>query len=242
MVSRTMVSLDMANKTKTQTPASTTSQPSTDQTTTQGVVEDTQVTPTDTQTTALDTQAPAPTTTVAPDDSKKRQKLADVEDIFDAQGMPIGIKWTFTNGFVSTWNVEDFSALVQAQAKVHGFTQKGSDCYSGAGKFGPDAVNVAIAAHLKVLDQLKEGDWVRSGKGESREEPLDVLVDAFAQSLAADGKPANKDKIRARLTSGPDGGKAARAMIRKIPEVNTILLRSKSTTPTMASVADWDLS
>lgn len=170
---------------------------------------------------------------------KKRIVIAEVEDFNDEQGNPAGVRWTFSDGFVSEVPLSSFSPLIVAKLAVHGLKQKATDVYSGAGKLD-NGLAVAKAAHLKVIDQLREGDFSRSGKGGTTEEPLEALIDAFAQALAArpDTPPPDKDKIRQRLTSGEDGGRAARAMVRKIPEVTAILAR-KPSAPSLDAVADW---
>ena len=62
--------------------------------------------------------------------------------------------WTFGNGNSHEVNVDTFSKDVQDKAKVHGFKQKLSDCYSGAG-----SASEAEQAFKAQLEGLKGDAW-----------------------------------------------------------------------------------
>ena len=138
-------------------------------------------------------------------------------------------------------NIDDLPENIQARAAKHGLEQKFRDSYAGV----KGDVEVAISAVGKVLETLTSGVWTSGReKGGEREEPIDILAQAFVaqlQELADAGaipieSVVTIEQARARL-DGP-GKKALRDSLRRTPEMQVAIAKLKAAKSKAPSLAE----
>lgn len=125
------------------------------------------------------TTAPAP---AAPD--KKRGKWATKDYV----EYPY-VKFNWSDGTVTTVDVESFTDDDRKQACLHGFSQKLGDSYSKV-----TSLEEAKANFDKQLATIREKGFTGRVEGIT-EEPAETLAQAIVLSLQGQGKPATMEKI-----------------------------------------------
>jgi len=159
--------------------------------------------------------------TSAPTKVSKRNKLATVTTSDDKRILT----WKFSDGSIVEVNIDDLKAT-HADALAYGYRQKLSDAYAGA-----ESVDEAKGWFNKILDGLKAGSFTIRIAGEPREEPIEVMVDAFILFREKAGAPSNRDRIKAAVEAMD---KTKRAALRKQLAVEIAQVRAQREKPAAA--------